>query len=96
MTALLNVPYCMVIRSLDVAVVRAKKKRNFMQLPKLWSTLGKISILMKRLQNEYHLLQTSIDYSLKATINDVSLIVEFIKAIASYEGMADRVTATEN
>jgi hypothetical protein len=51
---------------------------------------------MKRLQNEYHLLQTSIDYSLKATINDVSLIVEFIKAIASYEGMADRVTATEN
>ena len=31
-----------------------------------------------------------------ATIDDGSLIVEFIKAMASYEGMADRITATEN
>ena len=51
---------------------------------------------MKRLKNEYHLLQTSTVYNRKATIDDVSLIVEFIKAIASYEGMADRITATEN
>ena len=31
-----------------------------------------------------------------ATIDDGSLIVEFIKAMASYEGMADMITATDN
>ncbi|MDB4690466.1 hypothetical protein OAH23_08610 [Verrucomicrobia bacterium] len=51
---------------------------------------------MMRLKNEYHPLQTSIAYDRKATIDDDSLIVDFMQAIASYVGMVDRITATED